>query len=202
MDSQSCFFLWLHGQLTHRNTYVTIFLSKKYWSFFAPMTRRRETSSLSIWRERDLSVVKSRITHVAELAGYVTVLPGCMITVSHPVKNKIWIGSAVETSGFHHQNNEHSVYWRQSDYNQWSAVISNLEGTVQYEVNNIKQAQSISRIGSLEYVGCWLKGGIMTGTFPHALIVVLVSMHQYNGLPIFKAYFVLWLIWKLRFILV
>lgn len=140
MDSQSCFFLWLHGQLTHRNTYVTIFLSKKYWSFFAPMTRRRETSSLSIWRERDLSVVKSRITHVAELAGYVTVLPGCMITVSHPVKNKIWIASAVETSGFHHQNNEHSVYWRQSDYNQWSAVISNLEGTVQYEVNNIKQA--------------------------------------------------------------
>lgn len=95
---------------------------------------------MSIWRERDLSVVKSRITHVAELAGYVTVLPGCMITVSHPVKNKIWIASAVETSGFHHQNNEHSVYWRQSDYNQWSAVISNLEGTVQYEVNNIKQS--------------------------------------------------------------
>lgn len=33
------------------STYVTIFLSKKYWSFFAPMTRRRETSSLSIWWE-------------------------------------------------------------------------------------------------------------------------------------------------------
>lgn len=38
--------------VTDINTYVTIFLSKKYWSFFAPMTRRSETSSLSIWMNK------------------------------------------------------------------------------------------------------------------------------------------------------
>lgn len=54
VDSQRRYFLGLKSKPTHRETYVTIFLSKKYWSFFAPMTRRRETSSLSIWgREND-----------------------------------------------------------------------------------------------------------------------------------------------------
>lgn len=38
-------------QLKKRSTYVTIFLSKKYWSFLAPMTLRSETSSLSISRK-------------------------------------------------------------------------------------------------------------------------------------------------------
>lgn len=39
-------------QLRKRSTYVTIFLSKKYWSFLAPMTLRSETSSLSILRKQ------------------------------------------------------------------------------------------------------------------------------------------------------
>lgn len=38
-------------KLEKNGTYVTIFLSKKYWSFFAPITRRRDTSSLSIWEQ-------------------------------------------------------------------------------------------------------------------------------------------------------
>lgn len=44
------------------DTYVTIFLSKKYWSFFAPMTRRSETSSLSIWKEKNLLLIRRRIS--------------------------------------------------------------------------------------------------------------------------------------------
>lgn len=39
-------------QIKKRSTYVTIFLSKKYWSFLAPMTLRSETSSLSILRKQ------------------------------------------------------------------------------------------------------------------------------------------------------
>ena len=75
MRSQSCNFRWLqeHKQSPHSNTYVTIFLSKKYWSFLAPMTRRRETSSLSIWKKRYLSSVKKG---TAGLASCATVLPG------------------------------------------------------------------------------------------------------------------------------
>lgn len=44
------------------DTYVTIFLSKKYWSFFAPMTRRSETSSLSIWNENNWLEIRRRIS--------------------------------------------------------------------------------------------------------------------------------------------
>lgn len=33
-------------------TYVTIFLSRKYWSFFEPITRRNTTSSFSIYIRR------------------------------------------------------------------------------------------------------------------------------------------------------
>lgn len=60
------------------DTYVTIFLSKKYWSFFAPMTRRSETSSLSIWNENNLLLIRRRIsghsricwTYIARLQNY------------------------------------------------------------------------------------------------------------------------------------
>lgn len=61
-------------------------------------------------------------TAAAELAGYVTELPGCMITVSHAVKNNLWISRVVQTSGLHRQNNKLYVYWRQCCYNQWSVI--------------------------------------------------------------------------------
>lgn len=64
---QSCNFLWdflqVQWRSNHNNTHVTIFLSKKYWSFFAPMTRRRETSSLSIWGERNFSLEMLTVSH-------------------------------------------------------------------------------------------------------------------------------------------
>lgn len=49
-----------HAQPPQSDTHVTIFLSRKYWSFLAPMTRRSDTSSLSIWMEGQLAPVRRR----------------------------------------------------------------------------------------------------------------------------------------------
>ncbi len=134
--SQSCYFLWLHGQWFYGNTYVTIFLSKKYWSFFAPMTRRRETSSLSIWRERHLSVVKRRITHSSRIGWLCHSIARLHDYSFTPVQNSLWVVRVVQISGLHHHNNKHCVYWRQCDYSGHSRRQQFME-TVQYGLNNI-----------------------------------------------------------------
>lgn len=64
------------------DTYVTIFLSKKYWSFFAPMTRRSETSSLSIWNENNLLLIGRRIS------GHSRICWTCIVRLQNSQKMK------------------------------------------------------------------------------------------------------------------